>query len=503
MTEDLSEYYEIDTQRNAIHYFRPVKLTSDCLLCHGNPSQSLALWGNDRGQDPTGAKMEDWKEGEIHGAFEVVQSLTEADRRTAAVLAKGALVVVGFVLAGGGIFFLLVTRSISRPIRETVAAFQSLAAGDLTQRLEEYSDDEIGQLRRSVNTLIARLRQMIGKMSRSATELGKASADLTHTAAQLMSGVDETTHQSSTVAAAAEEMSANMNEIAGSTEQMSANVRTVASSVEQMTAAISEVSRSAEQAAAVADNAARLAETSNGKIDHLSTATEEIGKVVEVIQEIAEQTKLLALNATIEAARAGDAGKGFAVVATEVKELARETAVATEDIRRRIEGIQLSTGRRNRRDQRDWEGRHPNQRGVAHDRIGSRRAKRHDPGDRPPRGEGREWSNDGRHGSRADGRSHPGSYGKHQPGGSERQADCRRCGSNPRGRLRAGDPGGGDPVHGRRIQTRLRDCSETRTPSTKDIVSNNFRTHHAPRDVSPSRGARGVREIRKLFWPKP
>jgi methyl-accepting chemotaxis protein len=94
----------------------------------------------------------------------------------------------------------------------------------------------------------------------------------------------------------------------------------------------------------VADNAARLAETSNGKIDHLSTATEEIGKVVEVIQEIAEQTKLLALNATIEAARAGDAGKGFAVVATEVKELARETAVATEDIRRRIEGIQQSTG---------------------------------------------------------------------------------------------------------------------------------------------------------------
>jgi methyl-accepting chemotaxis protein len=339
-----AEYYEVDPARNAIRYFRPIRLTRECLLCHGDPAHSLALWGNQGGLDPSGAKMENWNEGEVHGAFEVVQSLSGADARARAAVIKGAAIVAVFMLVGGVLFFLLITRSVTRPIRETVAAFKTLAAGDLTQRLNENSADEVGELRRSVNTLIDKLREMLGRMNRSATELGAASTDLTRTAEQLASGADQTTRQSTTVAAAAEEMSVNMQQMAGSTEQMSAGVQTVAASVTQMTVAISEVARSAEQAAVVADKAAQLAETSNSRIDHLNTSTGEIGKVVEVIQDIAEQTNLLALNATIEAARAGDAGKGFAVVATEVKELARETAVATEDIRRRIEGIQQSTG---------------------------------------------------------------------------------------------------------------------------------------------------------------
>ena len=182
--------------------------------------------------------------------------------------------------------------------------------------------------------------------TRSATALdaGDSSTELSATATQLASGAEETTNQSNTVAAAAEEMSANMNSVAASTEQMSANVRVVASAVEELTASISGVARSAEQAASVAGTAAGLAGDGNAKIGELGAAASEIGKVIEVIQDIAEQTNLLALNATIEAARAGDAGKGFAVVATEVKELAKQTAAATEDIRRRIEGIQTSTG---------------------------------------------------------------------------------------------------------------------------------------------------------------
>ena len=339
---NLKEHYELDPARNAIRYFRPIRLTRECLLCHGDPAASTALWGNEQGRDPTGATMENWHEGEVHGAFEVVQSLDEADAKTAVAMAQSTLVVIGLTAAAAGLFFLLITRSISNPIRETVAAFEGFARGDLTRQLPVESADEVGQLRLAVNTLIEKLRGMIQNVNRCAEELGDASTELTTTAEQLACGAGETTQQSGTVAAAAEEMTASMQQMADSTQQMSSHVKTVATAVGQMTVAIAEVARSAEQAASVANSAASAVETSNARIGTLGTAAEEIGKVIEVIQDIAEQTNLLALNATIEAARAGEAGKGFAVVATEVKELAKQTSQATEDIRRRVQGIQGS-----------------------------------------------------------------------------------------------------------------------------------------------------------------
>ena len=132
--------------------------------------------------------------------------------------------------------------------------------------------------------------------------------------------------------------------MAASTKEMSSNVKTVASAVEELTASITEVARSANRRPP-SPAPPRTGPRQQREDRRTGTAADEIGKVIEVIQDIAEQTNLLALNATIEAARAGDAGKGFAVVATEVKELAKQTAAATEDIRQRIEGIQGSTAR--------------------------------------------------------------------------------------------------------------------------------------------------------------
>jgi methyl-accepting chemotaxis protein len=339
----LKEHCEFDTAKNTVRYFRPIRLTSECMLCHGDPARSKELWGNDKGLDPTGTRMENWKEGEVHGAFEIVQSLDEADMRTAAAIRQKALIVVGFIIGGCVLLFVLMTRSVTQPIRQTVEAFKRFADGDLTETLTVNSHDEMGDLRRAANGLMEKLRGMISRMDHCASELIGSSTDLRQSADQLADGAEQTTQQSTTVAAAAEEMAVNMQNMARSTEQMSTNVTTVTASVEQMTTAISEVARSAEQAAAVADSAARLARTSNDKIGQLGQAASEIGKVIEVIQEIAEQTNLLALNATIEAARAGEAGKGFAVVATEVKQLARQTAEATEDIRCRIQAIQRSS----------------------------------------------------------------------------------------------------------------------------------------------------------------
>ncbi|MCA9172830.1 MAG: hypothetical protein KDB23_34465, partial [Planctomycetales bacterium] len=150
-------------------------------------------------------------------------------------------------------------------------------------------------------------------------------------------------NQSATVSAAAEELSINMKSMADSSNGMSQTIHSVANSIDEMNSTIREIANNAEKSALVADEARAIVEMSNSKIGNLGLAAKEIGRVIEVIQDIAEQTNLLALNATIEAARAGEAGKGFAVVASEVKELARQTASATDEIRERIESIQIST----------------------------------------------------------------------------------------------------------------------------------------------------------------
>ena len=245
-----------------------------------------------------------------------------------------------------GFASLMAARSIVRPIRRVTDMLNDICSGngDLTKRLDAVTKDEVGEMAGRFNGLLDKLQGMVTNIGRDAVSLATSSRELSTTATQLASGAEETTNQSAQVAAAAEQMTTNMTGMAASTEQMSTNVKVVSSAVDQLTASISEVAQSAEKAASVAHQAAELVATSNGQITELGGAADEIGKVIEIIQDIAEQTNLLALNATIEAARAGDAGKGFAVVATEVKELAKQTGSATEDIRKRIEGIQGSTG---------------------------------------------------------------------------------------------------------------------------------------------------------------
>lgn len=340
---EATEHHEIDRSggkyNNSVRYFRPVKLTSSCLYCHGDPGKSMEYWGNANGLDVTGVKMENWKVGDVHGAFEVIQSLDPIDRQLAASTAlAGSAVFIGLALLS--VIFVLFAQSIAGPLRRTVEVFQRMAKGDLTQRIHVEREDEIGQLAHAVNETSESLNSIMGELAQNAQTLSASSDTLTGTSNTMSSSVEKMNSQSGSVAAAGEQLSANVGSMASAAEEMSASAKTVAAAVEEMNATINEVAKNCSKESDIAMRATEKAQQTRKVITELGISAKEISRIVEIISNIADQTNLLALNATIEAASAGEAGRGFAVVANEVKELARQCASATEQITRQIEEIQ-------------------------------------------------------------------------------------------------------------------------------------------------------------------
>ena len=238
--------------------------------------------------------------------------------------------------------FLTVRDIISR--MEKIRDFSTkLGTGDLTVKAGFVSNDELGIIGANLDEMAADLKGMIAAIMNNAGDLNSSSTDLFSISGRMSNGADDVSGNSNTVAVAAEEMSSNMNSVAAATEEASTNVGMVAAASEEMTAVINEIAQNTEKARAITAEAVSEAGSASDKVGELGKAAQDIGKVTETITEISEQTNLLALNATIEAARAGEAGKGFAVVANEIKELARQTAEATAEIKIRIVGIQDST----------------------------------------------------------------------------------------------------------------------------------------------------------------